>query len=161
MKLKTIALSFLVLCLLALKAFAADVNLIWDATPDADVATGYKIYQATGANGTNWTLVATVPISQTSVTLSNLKAGWYHWRATAYTPDQESVPSNEVAFLVPLRPPGTLYPPTLKIASNVEPGVTPTIAKVEQSLTAEPDTWSPVGAWAVDYPAAFYRVVLQ
>ena len=91
-------------------AIGSDVTLSWDApttnadgTPLTDLA-GYHIYQREGSNTYNYTApVATT--TQTTVTLTNLQSGNYHWVARAYnTSGAESVDSNEVALVVVISP---------------------------------------------------------
>ncbi len=77
-----------------------NVTLEWDPSPDAWVA-GYALHYGTASS--NYTVRLDVG-SSTSVTVSNLTpGGTYYFVATAYTSDgQESLPSNEVGYTVPL-----------------------------------------------------------
>jgi fibronectin type 3 domain-containing protein len=95
-------------------AFAANVTLAWDASPDPSV-TGYRVYYG-GASGvyTNSLQVGNV----TTATVSNLVLGaTYYFAATARdNAGTESDFSNETSF-TPVPPPN--QPPTLNALVNV------------------------------------------
>jgi hypothetical protein len=90
-----------------------NVTLAWDPSPDAWVA-GYALHHGTASG--NYTVHLDVGNS-TSVTVSNLTPGvTYYFVATAYTSDGlESLPSNEVSYLVPF----TNNLPTIALISPV------------------------------------------
>jgi len=95
-------------------AFAANVTLAWDASPDPAV-TGYRVYYG-GASGvyTNSVQVAAV----TTATISNLAVNTtYYFAAKAFdSTGTESDFSNETSF-TPAPPPN--QPPTLNALSSV------------------------------------------
>ena len=76
------------------------VTLEWDPSPDSWVA-GYAIHY--GTMSSNYMIRLDVGNS-TTCTITNLSQGvTYYFVATAYTSDgQESLPSNEVAYTVPI-----------------------------------------------------------
>jgi hypothetical protein len=78
---------------------ALAVNLAWDPSPDTNV-TGYVIYY--GTNSGNYQTQIDVG-NKTTTSLSNLSPGMtYYFVVTAHTADGvESLPSNEVAYVVP------------------------------------------------------------
>lgn len=101
---------FFSLFFLASLAYAADVTLEWDApttnddgTPLTDLA-GYHIYQREGSNAYDYTSPV-ADTAQTTVTLTNLPGGDYHWTARAYNASGvESTDSNEVALVIVIHP---------------------------------------------------------
>ena len=111
----------LVFCLLTLitkqAAFAVgSANLVWDASPDANV-TGYKIYYGVASGAyTNSILLGNV----TSATVNGLKDGvTYFFGATAVAATgPESDFSNETSYTVPGVVTSNL-PPTLNSLGNV------------------------------------------
>ncbi len=107
--------------LLAIVAVVQAVNAVtleWDPSPDAWVA-GYAIHY--GSACSNYTARVDVG-NETAATITNLAAGvTYYFVATAYTADgQESLPSNEVAYTVPLSEEGmfTNQPPIVEAGED-------------------------------------------
>ena len=78
---------------------ALGVNLAWDPSPDTNV-TGYVIYYGTNSGGYPWRIDVG---NHSTAMVSNLPPGvTYYFVVTAYAADgAESLPSNEVTYLVP------------------------------------------------------------
>ncbi len=98
---------------LSTNAFAANVTLAWDPSPDAGLA-GYRVHYGTASG--NYTSVTNAG-SATNVTVTGLVEGTtYYFGATAVGTNQlESEFSNEISYTVPL-PQNTV--PTLTVISN-------------------------------------------
>jgi hypothetical protein len=108
---KKILLSLLLVLIITLPAIAGqDIKFVWDPYT-ADTINGFNLYMA-GAPGVTITpvnLVATIPLQNTTAyTQKNVPAGIHYWILTAFTVGQESGPSNEVSYMVKLKPPSGL-----------------------------------------------------
>jgi hypothetical protein len=81
----------------SLPALAASVTLQWDPSPDAGIAK-YVLHRGTASRVYDW--ITSVPISSTSVIVTNLVAGQiYYFSATAFdTNGVESDFSNEISY---------------------------------------------------------------
>jgi hypothetical protein len=112
------------------------VTLAWDSSPDAWVA-GYALHHGTVSG--NCTVRLDVG-ANTSATVSNLMAGViYYFIATAYTSDgQESLPSNEVSYMVPVSD----NLPTIELTSPVsgDSYAAPATINLAASVTANGHT---------------------
>lgn len=90
-------------------AFAENVELLWDANVEADLA-GYKIFQGTPPN--SWTLIATIACGPEDITcceytVENLTDGTYNWVATAFDDaGNESEYSDIATWTLDKTPPG-------------------------------------------------------
>jgi hypothetical protein len=111
--LKTVlVLSLLTLILLLSSSVFAgqDVKFTWDPYT-SDPVTGFKLYMASSPNVAviPANLVATIS-GQTTVTYTqvNVPVGTRYWVLTAYIGAMESGPSNEVSYVVKLKPPSGL-----------------------------------------------------
>ena len=108
---------FIVLCTISLpSAFAATVNLAWNASTGSNIA-GYKMYYGTSSR--NYAYNVTVG-KYTSCSISGLTAGEkYYFAATAYnTSNVESVYSSEIAHTVPTSSSTTSTPSGTIILDN-------------------------------------------
>ena len=107
----------ILVAILQLPAFAANVTLAWNASTDPVVA-GYNIYHwIAGGASTNKNSVGMA----TSLTLSNLIFGTtYYFAATTYdTAGVESPFSSVVSYTVPLAVSASNQPPTLNPLSDL------------------------------------------
>jgi hypothetical protein len=107
----------ILVAILQLPVFAANVTLAWNASPAPNVA-GYNIYQwITGGTSTNKNSVG----KATSLTLSNLVLGTtYYFVATTYDAvGVESLFSGEVSYQVPMNIPIVNRSPTLNAINNL------------------------------------------
>lgn len=111
--LKRILLSMILIYLFILTASSwagQDVKFAWDPYT-ADPIVGFKLYMASAPgvaiNPSN--LVATIT-GQAAVNYTQVNApvGQKYWVLTAYTATMESGPSNEVSYMVKLKPPSGL-----------------------------------------------------
>ena len=87
-----------------------DVRFTWDPYT-ADPITGFKLYMASAPSValTPSNLVATITGQSTiNYTQINAPIGLKYWVLTAYTATMESGPSNEVSYVVKLKPPSGL-----------------------------------------------------
>jgi hypothetical protein len=92
--LKTLVVSiFLSLCGFS-DAFAAEVNLAWDPSPDASVI-GYKVYYGDASGQYQWVKDARANFSYTVTGLSEPEP--YYFAVTAYSDSEESGYSKELA----------------------------------------------------------------
>jgi hypothetical protein len=101
----------LVLLLIPVSSWAGqNVKFQWDPYT-ADPIVGFKLYMASapGVAIVPANLVATIP-GQAVVTYTQVNApvGIHYWVLTAYTASLESDPSNEVSYVVKLKPPSGL-----------------------------------------------------
>jgi hypothetical protein len=108
---KKLFLSILLILLVSTVAFAGqDVKFAWDPYT-ADPIVGFKLYMASapGVAITSLNLVATIT-GQAAVNYTQVNApvGQKYWVLTAYTASMESGPSNEVSYMVKLKPPSGL-----------------------------------------------------
>jgi len=87
-----------------------DVKFAWDPYT-ADPIVGFKLYMASapGVALTPLNLVATIT-GQAAINYTQVNAptGLKYWVLTAYTATSESGPSNEVSYVVKLKPPSGL-----------------------------------------------------
>jgi hypothetical protein len=101
----------LLLLIMATTAFAGqDVRFTWDPYT-SDPIVGFKLYMASSPNVaiTSANLVATIPGQATlTYTQVNVPVGLKYWVLTAYNSTLESPPSNEVNYIVKLKPPSGL-----------------------------------------------------
>lgn len=79
-------------------AVGTTVTLDWLPPASGGVPTGYLV-QASGSPG--GPLLATLPLSGTSVVVPNVPYGTYYVRVRATNADGQSAPSNEIAVVVP------------------------------------------------------------
>jgi hypothetical protein len=87
----------LILLLLSVSVYAADVTLAWDANTETDLA-GYKIY--TGIASGSYNQIINVGLV-TTYTVTGLAPGEHYFAATAYnTSALESSYSNEVSQVI-------------------------------------------------------------
>ncbi len=90
-------------------SYAGDVNFGWDAY--TDTATGFKLYCGRTANvavspdNLQATIVGTNVVAYTKTAMAT---GTWYCAMTAYDANTESVKSNEISFLVTLKPPAGL-----------------------------------------------------
>ena len=153
------AVGSLVLAGALARAFAADVTLSWEPSPDTVVA--YRIYHTVGATNTNWELVATVPSTTLSLMQTNLGIGVHRWHATALTVEGiESDPSNEVIYTIAKPRPPVLGPVQLFI-SRVESDRLPSRVTLEQACGENLASWKPVWAFPADGESCFFRLLLE
>ena len=108
---KRLLLTLLFIVLLSSTVFAGqDVKFAWDPYT-ADPIVGFKLYMASapGVAITPSNLVATIT-GQAAVNYTQINApvGQKYWVLTAYTVTMESGPSNEVSYMVKLKPPSGL-----------------------------------------------------
>jgi hypothetical protein len=87
-----------------------DVKFVWDLYT-SDPVVGFKLYMGStpGVTVVPANLVATIP-GQAVVTYTqlNVPVGIHYWILTAYGAPGESGPSNEVSYVVKLKPPSGL-----------------------------------------------------
>lgn len=90
---------------------AQSVTLAWNANTETNLA-GYRLYYGTGPRA--YTATGTVPVPETTATVTNLAEGrTYFFAVTAFTTDGlESDYSDEVSYAVPL--------PTITITVTLE-----------------------------------------
>jgi hypothetical protein len=168
-------LGTLLLCAIGgLTAWAGQsVTLAWDPSADTSVV-GYALYYGTSSR----TYPNRVDVgSVTNATISGLQEGVvYYFVATAYNvASLESIPSNEVTFLVPgivklMASPTPTNPPC--VSFPVAPGRS-YILQASQDLETWQPIWTTTGTtngWVyfMDaqppqpfYPQRFYRLVLE
>ena len=108
---KRLLLTLLFIVLLSSTVFAGqDVKFAWDPYT-TDPVVGFKLYMASapGVALTPLNLVATIT-GQAAVNYTQINApvGQKYWVLTAYTATMESGPSNEVSYMVKLKPPSGL-----------------------------------------------------
>lgn len=126
-----------VLCLLlASSAFAAQVTLAWDVTPDPAVV-GYKLYYGLASQSYSVTIDVG---SSTTAALSGLQpASTYYFAATDYDGyGQESGFSNQVSYTVPVVVVDTTAP-TVSITSPSDGAVVKARSIVTIRATASDD----------------------
>ena len=98
---KTLAL---LLTLIAIPAYAANVTFEWDANVESDLA-GYKLYQS-NTSGEYTDSVASIPAGTETVMLPDITDGEYFWVLTALdTSDNESEYSDQVTLTIDGTPP--------------------------------------------------------
>ncbi len=108
-KIILISLFFALCIILSQSAFAANVNVAWNASTGSNIS-GYKIYYGTSSR--NYAYNVNVGKS-TSASLSGLQEGRkYYFAATAYTSSAESNYSSELAYTVPTASSGSTTPTT-------------------------------------------------
>lgn len=112
-----LALSLLILILLLSSAALAGEDVRWNWDPyTSDPIVGFKLYMGNTPNVsvTPANLVATIT-GQATVTYTHVNApvGQHYWVLTAYNATQESGKSNEVGYIVKLKPPGGLSSTTV------------------------------------------------
>lgn len=96
--------TILVFLLLAVRCFAAEITLQWDANPIEEETSEYRIYRQTGPD--SWESVAQVAGDVTQVTLT-LPAGRHTFAATSVNQWGESIRSVPVSTpLLPTPPKG-------------------------------------------------------
>lgn len=113
-------MKFLFFLLSALSLSAANVTLQWDASPDAAWLSAYQVYHGTApAQKTN---TFTVPATNLTATITNaLPGATYYVQVTAVaTNGIESLPSNEVSFVVPRPPVQLRIQVSLQSSSDLE-----------------------------------------
>lgn len=96
------------LLIVSFPAFAADVNLAWDAVQDARVIE-YEVGR--GARSLDYTLFQSAPSTMTSATVQGLANGdewFFSVRACGPNHSQCSEWSNEVSAAIPFAAPGNL-----------------------------------------------------
>ena len=108
-----------VLCWASQLHAAQNITLKWDPNPAPNLA-GYRIYYGTSSG----VYTQEINVGNTTATLiSNLTEGrTYFFAVTAYNTAAESLPSNEVSYMVPV----SVTPSAA--TSAVTEGATPTIA---------------------------------
>ena len=94
----------LLLTLIAIPAYAANVTFEWDANSESDLA-GYKLYQS-NTSGEYTDSVVSIPAGTETVMLPDITDGEYFWVLTALdTSDNESEYSDEVTLTIDGTPP--------------------------------------------------------
>lgn len=111
----------LILSLCSIVNAGQDVKFAWDPYT-ADPIVGFKLYMASAPSVaiTPSNLVATIT-GQSAVTYTQVNApvGQKYWVITAYTATMESGPSNEVSYIVKLKPPSGLGSSVVLIFGSV------------------------------------------
>jgi hypothetical protein len=110
-----VLLAIFLMVIMAGQALAGqDVTFTWDPYTDpVDTVDGFKLYMATAPNVAviPANLVATIP-GQSTITYKQVSvpAGQHYWVLTAFKTagTLESGPSNEVSYVVKLKPPSGL-----------------------------------------------------
>lgn len=113
-----------ILLALAANASAADVTLEWDPNPEPEVV-GYTLRGISATDGAS-DVRATIFSPGTQYTVTGLAPGaTYTFTVTAFSPDAESGPSNEVSYTVPVPiPPPQIaltYDPTTRSLRWTDP----------------------------------------
>lgn len=108
--LKTLLFSFILVLVCSVAYAGQDVKFQWDPYT-SDTITGFKLYMANTPNVaiTPANLIATIP-GQSTVTYTHVNpaVGLHYWVLTAYVGSNESLPSNEVNYVVKLKAPSGL-----------------------------------------------------
>ncbi len=106
-----VVLAVFLMVLMAGAALAGqNVTFTWDSYI-SDPVTGFKLYMAStpGVAVTPANLVATIPGQTSTLYMQpNVPPGIHYWVLTAYATGMESDPSNEVSYVVKLKPPSGL-----------------------------------------------------
>lgn len=117
----------LILFLPALSEAGQDVTFQWDPYTDNEPVVGFKLYMSTAPNVAviPANLAATIP-GKATTTYKQLAvpSGMKYWVLTAYTAAMESEKSNEVSYLVKLKPPSGLSTSQTLTFSNMKVTVT-------------------------------------